>query len=42
VKLSGKGDIKTPSLSASVIYAEKIKTRSVIADNIDVRELARR
>lgn len=34
-----KGDIETPSVTAGVIYADTIKARSVVADNIYVREL---
>jgi hypothetical protein len=42
VKLrSGRGDIKAPSVVASVIYADKIKAHTVIADHIYVRHLDR-
>ena len=34
-----KGDIEAPSVVAGVIYADTIKARSVVADNIYVREL---
>lgn len=42
VDVSGKGDIKVPSLEASVIYAESIEARTVTATDIYVREIERR
>ena len=36
-----KGDIKLPSVTAGVIYADTIKANTVVADNIYVRNLER-
>jgi hypothetical protein len=41
VKVGGKGEIKAPEVSASVIYADEIKANSVVADVIYVRDLRR-
>ena len=35
-------DLKTPTVNASVVYADTIKAHRVIADNIFVRDLERR
>lgn len=40
--MSGKSDLKVPSVEASVIYAERIEARTVTANDIYVRELERR
>jgi hypothetical protein len=43
VKLgNGRGDIKAPSVVASVIYADEITANTVSADHIYVRELDRK
>jgi len=36
-----KGDIKAPSVSAGVIYADTIKARTVVAEHIYVKDLQR-
>jgi hypothetical protein len=36
-----KGDIKLPTVTAGVIYADTIKANSVVADNIYVRDIQR-
>jgi hypothetical protein len=42
VKIDGHGDIKAPTVTASVIFAEKIKADSVVADHIYVRDMKRK
>jgi hypothetical protein len=39
---NGRGDIKTPSVVAAIVYADSIKAHTVTADHIYVRELDRR
>jgi hypothetical protein len=41
IKVTGKGDIKAPMLTASVIYADEIRADSVAANEIYVRTLSR-
>ena len=42
VKIEGQGAIKAPTVTAAVIFAEKIKADTVLADHIYVREMKRR